>query len=125
MRGRGVEDRPFVLVEELRKEAEQRYRRKEEALVARLEDLKKKLASVERKGGGEVILSEKDREAIESFRRDMVQVRRELREVKRALREDIDLLEATLKFTNIAGVPLFIALGGIVAVIRRRRRRGS
>lgn len=125
LRGRGVDDRPFELVDDLRKQAERRFRRKEEALVARLEGLQKKLADIERKGSdGEAILSEKDRDAIETFRRDIVQVRRELREVKRALREDIDLLEGTLKFTNIAGVPLLIALGGIAAIIRRRRHRG-
>jgi ABC-type uncharacterized transport system involved in gliding motility auxiliary subunit len=123
LRGRGVDDRPFELVENLRKEAERRYRRKEQALVARLKSVQKKLDAVTSKGGeGNAILSEKDRKAIESFRHDMVTVRRELREVKRALREDIDLLEGTLKFANIGGVPLLIAFGGIAALIARRRR---
>lgn len=126
LRGRGVDDRPFELIEDLRKEAERRYREKEQALVARLEDVQEKLNSLQTKGGdGEAILSEEDRKAIESFRRDMVNIRRELREVKRALREDIDLLAGTLKFANIAGVPLLIALGGIAVAVARRRRSGQ
>lgn len=124
LRGRGVDDRPFELVENLRKEAERRYRQKEQALVARLEEVQENLNSLQSKGGeGEAILSEEDRKAIESFRRDMVTIRRELRDVKRALREDIDLLEGTLKFANIAGVPLLIAFGGLTVMVAGRRRR--
>lgn len=123
LRGRGVDNRPFELVEELRKEAERRYREKEKALVSRLEEVKKKLASLENRGGaGEAILSDADRQSIESFRNDMVSIRRELREVKHALRKDIDRLDAALKFVNIAGVPFLIGVGGIAVAIARRRR---
>ena len=125
LRGRGVVDRPFELVAEIRRDAERRYREKEQTLTAKLKELQDQLAKLEQvNDGGAVILTDDDREAIERFRGEMLTVRRDLREVKRALREDIDRLDAWLKFANIGAVPLLIGVGGIGwAAWRRRRRR--
>lgn len=126
LRGRGAEDRPFKLVNELRRDAERRYREKEQALTTKLKDVQDQLAKLEKAGeGGSVILSESDRQAIEKFRADMLGTRRELREVKRALRQDIDRLDGWLKFTNIALVPLLIGAGGLGWAAVRRRRTNS
>ncbi len=123
LRGRGADSRPFQLVDELRRDAERRYREKEQALTAKLKEVQDQLAKLESAGEGTgVILGEADRQAIEKFRADMLSVRRELREVKRALREDIDRLDGWLKFTNIALVPLLIGIGGAGWAAFRRRR---
>ena len=129
LRGRGAEDRPFKLVNELRRESERRYREKEQALTAKLKEVQDQLAKLEKTGeggeGGNLILSEGDRQAIEKFRGDMLSIRRELREVKRALREDIDRLDGWLKFANIALVPLLIGFGGLGWAAMHRRRMSS
>jgi ABC-type uncharacterized transport system involved in gliding motility auxiliary subunit len=123
LRGRGAEDRPFKLVNELRRDAERRYREKEQALTTKLKEVQDQLAKLEKAGeGGSAILSENDRQAIERFRGDMLSIRRELREVKRALRQDIDRLDGWLKFANIALVPLLIGIGGVAWTMRHRRR---
>ena len=123
LRGRGAEDRPFTLVNELRRQAEQRYREKEQALTAKLKEVQDQLSKLENTGeGGSLILSEGDRQTIEKFRGDMLSIRRELREVKRALREDIDRLDGWLKFANIALVPLLIGFGGLGWAALQRRR---
>lgn len=123
LRGRGVVDRPFELVAEIRRDAERRYREKEQSLTAKLKELQDQLAKLEQVGEGEaVILSDKERETIERFRGEMLTVRRDLREVKRALREDIDRLDALLKFANIGVVPLLIGVGGLGWAAWRRRR---
>ncbi len=44
LRGRGISDRPFELVADLRRDAEQRFRNKEQELTARLRELQSKLA---------------------------------------------------------------------------------
>jgi ABC-type uncharacterized transport system involved in gliding motility auxiliary subunit len=125
LRGRGAEDRPFKLVNDLRRDSEQRYREKEQALTAKLKEVQDQLTKLENAGeGGNVIVSESDRQAIEKFRGDMLATRRELREVKRALREDIDRLDGWLKFANIALVPMLIGVGGIGWAVRQRRRTG-
>ncbi|HXE69678.1 MAG TPA: Gldg family protein [Hyphomicrobiaceae bacterium] len=127
LRARGVEERPFKLVNELRRDAEQRYREKEQLLTNRLKDVQGQLAKLESAGeAGATILSESEKQTIEKFRSDMLATRRELREVKRALREDIDRLDGWLKFTNIALVPILIGFGGIGwAALQRRRRNGD
>jgi len=126
LRGRGADDRPFKLVNELRRDAEQRYREKEQALTTKLKEVQDQLTKLESAGGdsSNVIVSESDRQTIDKFRGDMLSVRRELREVKRALREDIDRLDGWLKFTNIALVPLLVGIGGI-GWAAARRRKGS
>lgn len=125
LRGRGVEDRPFQLVDDIRRDAERRYRETEQSLLAKLQDVRTQLGEIEKKGnGGNAILTEKDRQAIEKFRSEMIGIRRQLRAVKHALREDIDRLDGTLKFANIAGVPLLIGVGGLlVGTVSRRRRK--
>jgi ABC-type uncharacterized transport system involved in gliding motility auxiliary subunit len=122
LRGRGITDRPFELVNEIRRDAEQRFRDKEQVLTARLREVQTKLAGLEKQGDGEnLVLSEKDRQEIEKFRGDFLSVRRELREVKRELRKDIDRLDGMLKFINIAAVPLLIGIASIGWAYRRRR----
>ena len=126
LRGRGISDRPFELVAELRRDAEERFRNKEQVLTTQLRDLQTKLAGLEKQGDGEsIVLSEKDQQEIEKFRADMLAVRRELREVKRELRKDIDRLDGVLKFANIAAVPLLIGVVGFGWAAYRRRRTAA
>lgn len=121
LRARGVADRPFELVNQLRREAEERYLSSEQALTTRLNDLRTKLASLQKEGSGELVLSDKDHQEIERFRADLVATQRELRHVKRELRKDIDRLDGILKLANIAAVPLLIGLVSIGLAYRRRR----
>jgi len=123
LRARGVADRPFDLVNALRREAEVRYLSSEQALTARLAELRTKLAGLQKEGSGgeELVLSDKDKQEIEKFRADLVSTQRELRHVKRELRKDIDRLDGVLKFFNIAAVPLLVGLAGIGWAYRRRR----
>lgn len=127
LRGRGVETRPFHLVDRLRREADQQYRAREQALNAKLTELQGKLKNIEgQSDGANVILTDEQRQAIENFRAEMVSVRQQLRAVKLALKQDIDRLDTGLKLANIAAVPLLIGFGGLgVLAFRRRRRQGS
>ena len=52
LRGRGADDRPFKLVNELRRDAERRYREKEQALTAKLKEVQDQLAKLESAGEG-------------------------------------------------------------------------
>ncbi len=129
LRGRGVDDRPFELVNEIRREAEQKYRRSEQTLMAKLEGLQKQLSEVSQQAGPDgsvrLSLSEQDNEAIETARAEMIKTRQELRGVKHALRADIEQLEGWVKFINIALVPLLIGGAGFALGALRRRRSQS
>jgi ABC-type uncharacterized transport system involved in gliding motility auxiliary subunit len=126
LRGRGVKNRQFTLVEDIRRRAEQQFREKEQALTAKLKSVEDELKKLETSGEGSgAALTEKERQAVEKFRSEMLETRRELREVKRALRQDIDTLGSWLKFSNIALVPLAIAFGGIGWTMWQRRRQDA
>ena len=118
-------DRPFELVDDLRRDSERRFREKEQALTAKLKEVQDQLAKLEKPGeGGEpACCPTRTAQAIEKFRGEMLVTRRELREVKRELRKDIDRLDGWLKFANIAAVPLLIGFGGVGWAAYRRRRK--
>ena len=58
----------------------------------------------------------------ELFQQEKVRIRKELREVRYQLNADIEALGRTLKFANIALVPLLLTLGVLALWLWRRRR---
>ena len=124
LRGRGVKERRFTLVEDIRRDAERQFREKEQTLTAKLKTVEDELRKLETSGeGGGAILTDKEQQAVEKFRSEMLETRRELRDVKFALRRDIDRLGGWLKFVNIALVPLAIGFGGVGWSFWQRQRR--
>jgi ABC-type uncharacterized transport system involved in gliding motility auxiliary subunit len=125
LRSRGVSTRPFTYVQELQSQAELRLRAQEQSLTKKLEDTQKKLADVQTKAdpNGKAILTAEQLKTIDEFRTEMLNTRQQLRQVQRALREDIDRLDARLKFLNIGLIPILVALVAIVLGVTRRRRR--
>lgn len=126
LRGRGVEQRLFTRVAQLRADANARFRQQEQLLNKRLQETQKKLTDLlSRSKDGEVTLSEAEQKGIEDFRTEMFTVRKSLREVQRNLRADIDALGTRVKAVNIAIVPLIIALLGFFLLWRRRSRASA
>ncbi len=124
LRGRGRSSRPFTWVDEIRREAEVRFRSREETLLRSLKEIQDKLNRLKggEKGQGEAILPPEAKRSIDKFRQEMVVIRRGLRDVQQALRADIEALDSWLKFLNIAAIPLLLAIGAIMVAALRRRR---
>jgi ABC-type uncharacterized transport system involved in gliding motility auxiliary subunit len=126
LRSRGTSARPFVVVQEIQREAEQRYSAKEKELQDQLKDLEGKMKDIrvvkDAQGQGVVLTSEQEA-ALEQFRAEMVRTRQQLRDVQLALRQDIDRLKSWLQFANIALVPILVGFVAIVLGIVRMRRR--
>lgn len=127
VRNRGQFERPFTKLDELRQQAELRYREKEQQLLNELRSTEQRLAELEQgKGqqqGNEVILSEEQEKELARFRDRQVEIRKELRRVRHQLRKDIENLKTGLIFLNTALVPILIALGGLFLALKRRKRR--
>ena len=126
LRSRGESARPFDMVRSIQQEAEERYRRQEQELATKLSETEKKLSELQTSRGqdGEFILTSEQEQAIDEFRSQMVVIRKELRGVQLALRQDIDRLDAWLKFINIGLIPILIGVFAVVlGFIRRARRR--
>ena len=125
LRSRGDSRRPFRMVEEIRLEAERKFRSEQEKLVKELQETQQRVEGLTSRenGSGEAILSPEEKQAIAEFRRKMIEIRRDLRDVQHALRKDIDDLDAWLKFLNIAAIPLLLGIVALVIAVVRRMRR--
>lgn len=127
IRNRGRTSRPFTHLEEIREQAEERYRSTEQKLRQRLEETRQKIRDLQQQSGqGEDAggLTTEQRKELEAFREERVEIREELREVQRKLRADIQRVEAWTKFVNIGLMPLLIVLaGGGYGLFRHFRRR--
>jgi len=128
IRSRGGFVRPFTVVNDLRREAELKFREQEQRLITRLDEAERQLGELEstRQGEEVSVLNDEQRQALIDFRKERLQIRKDLREVRRSLRASIERLESRLRFANVAAMPILIGIGGlIVALARVRRRRRS
>lgn len=125
LRGRGSSYRPFTLVENLQVEAEQQFRAKEQALQEQLKQLQQRIDEIQQRQGeqGQALLTADDQAAIDRFRGEFLSVRKQLRDVQLALRRDIEVVEAWVKFINIAAIPMVMAVVAIIVMLIRRMRR--
>ena len=126
IRSRGAVSRPFEVVNEIRAQAEQEYQDKinrlEEELAQAEKQLQKLQSGRDTEGNQEYFLSPEQTKSIKEYRKKEAQTRKELREVRKKLRKDIDALETSLKWANIALMPVLVGLGGILLAIIKRKK---
>jgi ABC-type uncharacterized transport system involved in gliding motility auxiliary subunit len=130
LRSRGTSTRPFVRVEQIQRDADDRYASEQEALQQKLKDAQARLSRLTK---GEAAtanapLSPDEAKAVDQFRADVLATRRQLRGVQGALRQDIERLKAVIEFCDIALVPILVALAAVMLGalrVRRWRRRRS
>jgi len=123
LRSRGTSERPFTVVDELRREAEQQYLAEEQRLQQRLDQTEKKIADMEgQQAQGGLFLSPEQQDAIAGFREQALETRKQLREVQRRLRSDIEALAMSLRILNILVMPLIVAAVAVALGIMRQRR---
>jgi ABC-type uncharacterized transport system involved in gliding motility auxiliary subunit len=126
VRNRGNYARTFTRVEDIQRDAEQKFRDKEKELQTRLRETDQKIRELQRQkkpDGNELMLSVKQREEIDRFRNKKIDIRKELRDVQHELHKNIQRLESQMKFINIGLMPLLIGIGGMTIGLLSRRRR--
>lgn len=125
IRGRASYSRPFSRVQQLEREADERFRLKEQELQSELAETERKLGDLQssREDDNLLLLSDEQRAEIDRFQQEKLRIRKELRQVRRSLDEDIERLGLVLKVVNIALVPFLITLLALATVVIRRRQR--
>ncbi len=125
IRSRARTYRPFVLLDRVSRDAEMKFRAKEQELVARLEETEGKLKDLQaqRQDPDSAQFTAEQEEELENFLQEKVRIRRDLRNVQFELRRDIRRLEAWIKFINIGLVPLLLTLGALAVWTARRDRK--
>ncbi|HEV2672965.1 MAG TPA: Gldg family protein [Aliidongia sp.] len=126
LRSRGSAVRPFTVVDQLQRQAEDSYRAKEKELQDKLRETQTKLSELRTtKGpdGKEVPLTAEQQQSINDLSSTIIQTRQQLRQVQLALRQDIDRLKGLLVGLDVALVPIAIALLALVIGMVRAQRR--
>ncbi len=105
--------------------ARSRYQAKIESLNKKVEDLQSKLSELQVKREGntsKIILTPEQRDAIKKFQEQQVETKKQLRHERRNLDVDVKRLENTVKWVNIAAVPILVACAGIALAVARKNR---
>jgi ABC-type uncharacterized transport system involved in gliding motility auxiliary subunit len=129
VRSRATLNRPFTVVQEMQAKAQENFQAKIKQIEDDLRETQTKLNELQAKkdkGQQRFIMSPEQQAELEKFRKKEAEAKRELKEVRKNLRKDIDSLENTLKWANIAGMPILVAAFGIVlAVVKNKRARAK
>ena len=129
VRSRATTKRLFTIVRGMQEAAESNYREKIKGLEASLAEAQKNLTELARskatEGGQRFILSPEQQTEIKKFRAKETEVKQQLKTERKKLRADIDSLENRIKWANIAGMPVVVAIGGIVLAVSRRKREAA
>ncbi len=123
VRSRGTSARPFTLVEEIRRSAEQRLRDTEQRLEAELAETERRLEELQQaRGDADLsVLTPQQEAEIDRFIAQRVEIRQQLRQVRRDLDAEIEALGNRVKVINIALMPVMVTLFALWLAWRRKR----
>jgi ABC-type uncharacterized transport system involved in gliding motility auxiliary subunit len=124
LRSRSASQRPFELIQRIRRDAEQNHAAKQQALERKLQEREQELRALTAGQMAETKSAPTTEQvrAIERLRADIAGARRQLRELTTAAPQEIQQLKAMLEFIDIVLVPMLVALVAIVLTAARRRR---
>jgi ABC-type uncharacterized transport system involved in gliding motility auxiliary subunit len=124
LRGRGFSVRPFDVIDEMRQEADDKFRAKEQELLASIQTIEQNIQRLqEEEQATGVLHTAQQQQEIDNFRVQMLDTRRDLRDVQRSLRTDVESLESRIRVVNIWAVPVVIAIFAVLLALVRRMRR--
>jgi ABC-type uncharacterized transport system involved in gliding motility auxiliary subunit len=127
IRSRSSGNRPFVVVNKMQAAAEQKYQSKIEELEDNLNQTRQKLAALQtsKQSDQKTLLSPEQQSEIKKFQENEATVNQELKQVRKNLRQEIDSLQNTVKWVDIAGMPVLVTLVGLTLAFVKRRRRAA
>ena len=125
IRSRGRYSRPFERVVKLQREADDRLRTEEAALLERLAETEEQLAALNTDEGGQLLgqLTPEIQTEIDRFNAELLDTRRSLRDVQFQLTADIEALGSNLKWFNTAAIPMLLTVIALFMSLTRARRR--
>ena len=122
LRSRGIYERPFHKVQELERIAQAKFQAEELQMQQKLQEAQQRITALQsnKSQDQQFILSPEQEAELEKFQDEVFQTRRALKDVRKNLRADIEALGLKIKLLNMAGVPLLVAIFGIVRGLRRK-----
>jgi ABC-type uncharacterized transport system involved in gliding motility auxiliary subunit len=127
IRSRSSGNRPFVVVNKMEAAAQQKYQSKIDDLEDNLNQTRQKLASLQtsKQSDQKTLLSPEQQAEIKKFQENEATVNKELKQVRKNLRQEIDSLQTTVTWIDIAGMALIVTIVGLVLALAKRSRRAA
>jgi ABC-type uncharacterized transport system involved in gliding motility auxiliary subunit len=130
VRARPNEQRPFDLVQQMQKQAEERYAAEQKLLNEKVQQTQRDLQVLQAQRGADdksMVLTPDQQKKLDELRVELAGTRKQLRAVKHDLSRDIEALGMKLRVINIALIPALVTLGavGLAGMRAARRRRGA
>ena len=127
IRSRASANRPFLVVNQMEAEAEEKYQAKIDGLQNSLNDTRQKLAELQSGATGDqkTVLSAEQQAEIKKFQETEAKTDRELKQVRKDLRQEIDHLQTTVQWLDIAAMPLLVTALGLGLAWYERKRRAA
>lgn len=128
VRARGTYQRPFTLVEDIQRKADEKYLAQLKDLETKRREAQQKITELQRAKpeSGDFVLSPEQRAEIDKFQQTLTSTNAELRDVRYNMRKDVERLGFWLKVINIGAAPLLVALAAIgLGAYRAARRRSD
>ncbi len=127
IRSRTSGNRPFVVVNKMQAAAQEKYQSKIDDLEDNLNQARQKLAALQtgKQSDQKMLLSPEQQAEIKKFQENEATVNKELKQVRKNLRQEIDSLQNTVKWIDIAAMPLIVTLVGLTLAVLKRRRRAA
>jgi ABC-type uncharacterized transport system involved in gliding motility auxiliary subunit len=127
IRSRSSGNRPFVVVNKMEAAAEQKYQSKIDELEDNLNQTRQKLATLQttKQSDQKTLLSPEQQAEIKKFQENEATANKELKQVRKNLRQEIDSLQTTVKWVDIAGMPVIVTLIGLTLALVKRRSRAA
>ena len=127
IRSRASGNRPFEVVNKMQAAAQDKYQGKIDELQTSLDDARQKLAALQtsKQSDQKTLLSPEQQAEIKKFHENEAQVSQELKQVRKNLRQEIDSLQETLKWINIAAMPILVTVAGLALAWIKRQKRAA
>ncbi|MBM4008739.1 MAG: hypothetical protein FJ285_04015 [Planctomycetes bacterium] len=122
LRARGSSQRPFDVVRALQRDAEQRFRSREDELQKRISETQQRITSMQQQKTPDqmLLLTPEQQAQLERLQQEVLDARRELRQVQFSLREDVEALGHRLMLLNVLAWPVIVAVAAVFLGVRRR-----
>ncbi|MSR69700.1 MAG: hypothetical protein EXS17_05065 [Phycisphaerales bacterium] len=121
LRSRSSSQRPFDVVRELQRAAEDRYRAREQELTAMITASQTRINEIQKQKSPDqmLILTDEQQSQLVALQGEMGEARKELRQVQFSLREEVEALGHRLMLLNVVVWPIVVAILAVGWGLRR------
>ena len=110
----------------MQRDADQRYLAEQADWERKLQDAKQRLRELESaQGEGSELVSQAQREERAALELEIIQTNKNLRDVQHKLRKDVENLGTSLKWLNIALMPILVCVAALALGSLRQKQRNK